>query len=77
MVANPLSALRLYAIQHPTRVILCDKHSQVIAYLDMTNPTHDDLQALAHDTYPEYPASDFMATWVDERGCYVIEYIPY
>lgn len=73
-----LKALTLYAIVvQSVRTILIDQHGQVVAYSPISNPTEEDLQALAHDTFPQYPAGDFVVKWDRAREQYRVEYIPY
>lgn len=73
-----LKALTLYAIVvKSVRTILINEHGQVVAYSPISNPTDDDLRALAHETFPEYPAGDWMVKWSNEREQYKVEYIPY
>lgn len=73
-----LKALTLYAIVvKSVRTILINEHGQVVAYSPISNPTDDDLRALAHETFPEYPAGDWMVKWSNEREQYKITYIPY
>jgi len=70
-------AITLYALVHSVRTILIDENGQVVAYSPISNPSEFDLQALAHQTYPAIAAADFVVTWVKERECYKIFYLPY
>ena len=74
---KPPIALTLYALVKPTKTILCNASWQAISYHNNAAPGVPDLQAMAHEACPDYPAADFMVRWSEQYQCWKITYLPY